>query len=244
MSTFVIVGLAFVIFGLVTRKKVKSFKPCRFTEEDRLTLSRYYPFFASLSDGDKDVFMDRLCAIMRTARIDVKDVKLSRKERIIIAAPWIILNWHLIPTEEEKYKRVYVVPKEYLNKFTGNYHHGEVNSFGDVILSLKNIHFSLSNPNDAIHLLFHEYAHALVLNRIADNQPDSERFAMGYKKLIVDHFHRFDQEYSKWLRAYAGTNDMEFFAVAIEALFEREELVKERAPELYRDLKLLLGYKL
>jgi Mlc titration factor MtfA (ptsG expression regulator) len=44
------------------------------------------------------------------------------------------------------------------------------------------------------------------------------------------------------LRPYGATNPAEFFAVATEAFFERPEVLRERRPELYRQLAEFYGW--
>jgi Mlc titration factor MtfA (ptsG expression regulator) len=44
------------------------------------------------------------------------------------------------------------------------------------------------------------------------------------------------------LRPYAATNPAEFFAVATEAFFERPDVLRERRPELYRQLADFYGW--
>ena len=44
------------------------------------------------------------------------------------------------------------------------------------------------------------------------------------------------REYKRTLRRYAATNEAEFFAVAVEAFFERPHRLNKRDPELYKML--------
>lgn len=180
---------------------------------------------------------------MRSTTIHLRsDAQLTREQRILIAAPWIILNWKLDELEENIFKKVFIYPAKYYNRNTGQFYHGEVNPKGVVVLSLERINYSLENPDDAIHLLFHEYAHALVIARMESDYFGKSSFYKQYERLVKKHFQHFESRYKHFLRSYGGTDEMEFFAVAIEAFFEQGELMKEMEPILYNDLCNLLKF--
>jgi Mlc titration factor MtfA (ptsG expression regulator) len=45
------------------------------------------------------------------------------------------------------------------------------------------------------------------------------------------------------IRAYGGTNQQEFFAVASEYFFERPDLLKRKHPELFKMMQMCFGKK-
>ncbi len=130
---------------------------------------------------------------------------------------------------------------------------------GPVILSWSHTVQGGRNPADGSNLVIHEFAHKLdMLDAVADglaileahrtpiDGPDSE---IPPGRLLADEYEDLQRELS-WgavanrdpsrrplLRAYAGTNPAEFFAVSSEVFFERPLDMREDRPRLYGALQ-------
>ncbi|MBW2736096.1 MAG: zinc-dependent peptidase, partial [Deltaproteobacteria bacterium] len=94
----------------------------------------------------------------------------------------------------------------------------------------------------------HEFAH--VLDRGAgafDGTPKLRAMAhyACWAKVMSQHFTALragDRRLRRVLRSYGEQNEVEFFAVASEAFFEKPEQMKERAAELYAVLARFYGW--
>lgn len=225
-------------------KEVLNVVPCRFSPEDRLEIEVSYPFVALLDEADKKRFYRRLCKLMRMTSLRViGELKLSRQDVMIIAAPFIILTFGFRYFHWGNFKRVIVYPKAYRNKFTGNYHYGETNPMGAVVLSWKRVKEGIDEPDDALHLIYHEYAHALYFSRSQGNHTEDRRFMGKVNRMIRKHFDRPEYKKAGLIREYGFTNEMEFFAVLVEVFMETGDRLKELHPELYSDLLEALEFE-
>ena len=129
---------------------------CSFSAATKMEVEVHCPFVGLLSDGDKKRFYHKLYDMMKTVHLHEKGVPLSRTNRMLIATPAAILtlgckqlNWH-------RFRHIFVYPKAYKNNRTGNYHYGETSSVGSIVLSWKRVKEGIDDPDDALHLLYHE----------------------------------------------------------------------------------------
>lgn len=215
--------------------------PCKFSAQDRMEIAVHYPFVGMLSQSDKERFYQRLCKLMRSVRLHEKGVELTRQDRMIIAAPAVILTFGLKRFHWGNFKHLFVYPKAYKNKLTGAYHHGEASPNGAIVLSWERVKEGIDKPDDALHLLYHEYAHALVLSRANRYGRTDKKFIRSASEFTETYYNQTSVRHSELIRPYAFTNEMEFFAVIIEVLMESADKLKSDIPFLYRDLIELLN---
>jgi len=122
---------------------------------------------------------------------------------------------------------------------------GESWSFGNVVLSWRDVRRDAANLQGGRNVVFHEFAHLLdfesghaegapVLPRNAPYADWARVFEREYEALI-DSVERGRQSL---LDNYGATNPAEFFAVATECFFLKPAELELNHPELYRQLKL------
>jgi hypothetical protein len=122
---------------------------------------------------------------------------------------------------------------------------GESWSFGNIVLSWKDIVRDSANIARGRNVVFHEFAHQLdfesgstqgapILPRGA-SYADWARVLGGVYESLVD---SLEQDKPTVLDKYGASNPAEFFAVATEAFFLKPADLKARHPELYSQLKL------
>lgn len=215
-------------------------KPCFFKPEDRLEVEVHYPFVALLSEGEKKTFYRRLCTLMRSVQLHEKGVELTKCDRMLIAAPAVILTFGFQKFHWGNFRHVFVYPVAYRNNRTGRYHHGETSPSGAVVVNWERVKEGIDDPDDAIHLLYHEYAHALILSRASRLKRRDRRFVRAASSFTSQYFNRVDIRTSSLIREYGFTNEMEFFAVLVEVFMERADDLKNEHSFLYRDLIELL----
>jgi len=95
---------------------------------------------------------------------------------------------------------------------------------------------------DKINLGYHEFAHALILQHFNSGVGDG-MFNIGYEKfcraLEAKHLAKKVEE-ANFLRDYAFTNKMEFFAASAEYFLEAPEEMHEYSKDLYYILVRML----
>jgi Mlc titration factor MtfA (ptsG expression regulator) len=91
-----------------------------------------------------------------------------------------------------------------------------------------------------MNVVYHEFAHQLdMLDGITDGTPplEDEAARRRWVEVCTAAYDSVRAEGSPVLRAYAGTNPAEFFAVATEAFFNRPSELSEHEPALYAELR-------
>jgi Mlc titration factor MtfA (ptsG expression regulator) len=122
---------------------------------------------------------------------------------------------------------------------------GESWSFGNVVLSWRDVLRDAGNPRSGRNVVFHEFAHQLdfesgsgkgapVLPANAPYADWARVFEREYEALIDS----VEQGRRSLLDEYGATNPAEFFAVATECFFLKPAELELHHSELYRQLKL------
>jgi len=125
---------------------------------------------------------------------------------------------------------------------------GEAWVRGPVILSWRHALDGGRDPRDGRNVVYHEFAHKLdMLDGSADGAPilaDRERYQRWYRVMSAE-FERLQRATERGrvtlLRSYGAESPAEFFAVAVEAFFERGDRLQGRHPELYALLRDFFG---
>ncbi|MCK0094189.1 zinc-dependent peptidase [Yoonia sp. F2084L] len=124
---------------------------------------------------------------------------------------------------------------------------GESWSRGPVILSWHHSQQGAAVEDDGKNVVLHEFAHQLDdLSGQTNGVPlfrKGQSFA-EWERVFLDAFARHEQSVETGKRAlldpYGATNHQEFFAVAIEAFFEKPGALKRDEPKIYGQLAILL----
>lgn len=135
------------------------------------------------------------------------------------------------------FARILVHPESYHSRRTGRKHLGEVRPrTGVIVLSWEDFLHGYAHSRDAHNVGLHEFAHALWFENVIINGEDD----FLHPELLArwtDHAEgeiaRIRSGNSRLFREYAGTNQAEFFAVAVEYYFEQPLAFRTELPELY-----------
>jgi Mlc titration factor MtfA (ptsG expression regulator) len=114
---------------------------------------------------------------------------------------------------------------------------GLAHHFGTVVLSWNAVKHGIANDDDGHDVTLHELAHIFdakdggfdgtpVLHTPNDVRSFARAFSRAYLSMQKDPDRHV-------LRAYAATNEAEFFAVATEVFFEKPGVLKRRWPDVY-----------
>lgn len=214
-------------------------------------IQKYIPVYSKLNDDEKDMFERRVQKFinMKTfvPRGEIKQVTHEMKALIAGSAVQITMGYPEVYFSH--FRTIIIYPDKYYSRITKQYHNGEVNRMGVIVLSWKSFMDGFRDPRDGVNLGYHEMAHALKLEEIVDNDDysfsDSQTFHDFEKEAIIEMQKVKDNpENSTFLREYAATNLSEFFAVAIENFIERPKEFKDYNDKLYSLLTRILNFDL
>jgi hypothetical protein len=114
---------------------------------------------------------------------------------------------------------------------------GMVHAQGPVLFSMEDLRHGFRRPHDGHNVALHEFAHVMdMATGAADGLPLGLSWVATapWVELMVDRLRRIrGHRYQHVLRDYAGSNEAEFFAVAVEVFFEQPGKLRGRDPELY-----------
>ncbi|MBL0742240.1 zinc-dependent peptidase [Chryseolinea lacunae] len=209
-------------------------------------LQKYFTFYQQLPANKQAFFARKVCAFIYAKRFIPRSVDAVTIEcKVLIAASAVQLTMGLPNIYLQHFTRILVYPNDYYSGITRRYHKGEVNPrFGIIVLSWQSFIDGYINPTDSLNLGLHEMAHALRLENIIRNDEynffDATQLATfdAYAKDICRNMNNGTQPF---FRAYACTDEHEFFAVAVENFFERPRQFQETWPDLYAVLSKLLN---
>lgn len=123
---------------------------------------------------------------------------------------------------------------------------GESWSRGPVVLSWPHTRRDALNDSDGHNVVFHEFAHQIDdLSGHTDGVPvldRSQSFAAWARTFVTAYEHHVQHVHAgrkTVLDAYGAEGPEEFFAVAVEAFFERPQALKHHEPAVYQQLAML-----
>lgn len=207
-------------------------------------LSRKSKFYQKLPLKSQKKFIDRVGEFIYTKEFIGKNgLEITDEIRILISSAAIQVTFGLEKFLFDGFEKIYVYPENFYSRINKSYHKGEVNLSGAIVFSWEDFKSGFDISNDNFNLGLHEMAHALRFDKFRN--PDFDEFFFEYyeKFLAIGRveFLRIKNGGASYLRNYAGSNAEEFFAVCVEHFFESPEEMKQRLPDLYRHLCILLN---
>lgn len=216
----------------------------RLDHTDRQVLRQQGRFYATLSPADQARFEKRIVDLVYEKDWIGRGVQVSREMKVRIAAAIAQVTFGFEDLLLLHFRRVIIHPGAYRNPRTGRQHIGEVvPGAGTLVFSWQHFLEGFDTPDDARNVGVHEVAHALWFENHIPNAEDDflpPRLLRHWEKLAGEEILRIKAGQSGLFRAYAGTNQAEFFAVAVEYFFEQPLIFSERLPSLYGTLCNLL----
>lgn len=209
-------------------------------------IARYFIYYQKLSPSKKSKFEKRMQRFIDEKEFIGREMdQVSVEMKALIAASATQLTFGLSNVYLAHFKRILIYPDTYYSTINQQYHKGEVNPEGQlIVLSWKSFLDGYIDPNDSYNLGLHEMAHALLLeNRIKNKENNffSKRALKNFFKLAEVEIHEIKAKGNHPLfRNYGGENKHEFFAVTVETFFENPQKFRSLKPELYKALVKLL----
>nr|WP_255216393.1 zinc-dependent peptidase [Pseudenhygromyxa sp. WMMC2535] len=221
-----------------------------FPDDWRRVLERRVAFYCELDAGeDRRRFEDDVRIFLAEQRIygtgpEDARLPLGDETRLLIAASAAILGHGMPRFEWPRLRDVVVYPRAFDEDYHAEGHEGEdiagmVHAQGPILYSERDLRRGFRR-RDGHNVGLHELAHVLdFADGHADGHPVGAQWASAapWTEIIADRLARLRRHrYPHVLRDYAGTNEAEFFAVAVEAFFERPRALQNSDAELYEML--------
>ena len=223
----------------------------------RAAIQRSIAFFSRLSPNDQEELLGHVQVFLGEKRFEgCAGLDVTDEMRVVIAAQACLLLLHrktdyfprlltvlLYPTtytaQEKRYVDQNVVWEGQSQRL------GETaQRMGSLVLAWDAVKAGAADASDGRNVVFHEFAHQLDYEDYAgDGVPllSSRDQELSWGSVMRVEFASLQAadatDIPTLLDRYGATNPAEFFAVSVEAFFERPKAMKNRHPEMYEQLQ-------
>lgn len=216
----------------------------RLQRQQLAVVVRYFQYYGQLPPDGRRRFEHLVASFLNAKEWRGVGVELKDEMRVMISASAAQLLFGLPDLTLMHFDRILVYDDAYVHHRTGRRHQGEVNPEAGIIrISWAHFLEGYARPGDAHNVGLHEMAHALWFEDIIPNAEDDfldRRLLERWKVLAQEEIERIRAGKDAVFRTYAGTNQEEFFAVAVEYFFEQPGFFATHRPALYDLLRSLL----
>lgn len=198
-------------------------------------LEKHFAYYRSLDEERKEEFVKRVDAFLREKEfVSRGKLEITEEMKVLVAACAVQLTFGLSPVYLAHFKLIILYPDRYYSVINRDYHVGEVNEGGAIVLSWRHFVDGYFHPNDSLNVGLHEMAHALLLeNRRYGKDLLRPEAVRAFFEQARHEYRKIQAGEDSVLRKYAGTNLAELFAVAVETFFENPQEMNRQAPVLY-----------
>ncbi|MGF1467670.1 MAG: M90 family metallopeptidase [Sandaracinaceae bacterium] len=241
-----LVGLGYA--GVALRRPLRRFVALArpFPPAWRATLERYVRFYRLLDAEGRRRFEANVSLILADHDIEaVAGAPLDDEVRLLAVAGGAVLIHGRPGAALPTHRSILIYPDRFDDDYEVGDHGdvlGQVHRQGPILLSAGALKAGWASGQDGSNVSLHEFAHVLDLeDGFADGVP-----ALGagrvsaWDELVATELERVRRGRSA-LRPYAGTNEAELFAVAVEVFFERPKELERRHPQLFGALRSYFG---
>lgn len=211
---------------------------------DRALLEGHSAYYRTLSREHQREFRKRVQEFVYEKEWTGRDIALTREMQLRISAIAVQVSFGLERMLFLHFANIIVYPDVYRDRRSGALFKGATYvQRGAIALSWEHFVEGDADLTDALHLGLHEMAHALWLENVVPNEEDDfldPAVLADWKRLALLEIEMIRAGESRLFRRYAGTNEAEFFACAVEYFFERPADFNERMPAEYNVLCRLL----
>ena len=215
------------------------------SEPRRSILRKYFFYYNKLSKPDQKKFEERVNRLLHSKQFIGRGISITEEMKVLISATAVLITFGLPMVTLANFDKILIYADTYYSHINHQYHLGEVNPrLGIITLSWKAFVEGFVDNHDARNLALHEIAHALHFENQIRNEEyqflNHDALAL-WDELAAKEIVQINGNSDHVLRAYAGTNEHEFFAVAIEYFFESSVEFNQALPELYDTMCKLLN---
>ncbi len=260
LAAFVFFSLLYFIFGRVVepaymlifnRPVYVHFYPFPKTirPSHKAILQKEFSFYRKLSPARRGYFRHRVHNFINNYHFVGRDgLQVTEEMKVRIAATAIMLTFGMRRYLNESFETIILYPDIFESR-DGDYHKGEFNPAAKaVVFSWKHFLEGIAFEDDNINLGLHEFTHAMHFecttrtNIGASSLLYSDMFDK-IRRYITEEGTRSKVTSAGYFRNYAYTNQYEFIAVALEYFFESPGEFRQKLPELYEMVKLMINYR-
>jgi hypothetical protein len=238
----ILICLTLYILALTRRRRLRQLFEDKHRTYDTL-LSRYNPYYRSLSDAGRDRFLQRAIVFMEVKKFEYIDIQPLEIMPLLISATAIQLTFGLENYLLDHFRTIHILKDRYRYGFYNQPFEGHVAEDG-IYFSWNHFFREYTDYSDGQNVGLHEMAHALTYVNFSVQEGRDKTFHDHFSDFsAVAHpiFQRMQTGEITLLDPYAATNYQEFWAVCIETFFERSNSFKKQLPELYSALCILLN---
>jgi Mlc titration factor MtfA (ptsG expression regulator) len=220
-------------------------------------IQRYVVFFPRLSAMDRAELLGHIQVFLAEKRFEgCGGFEITDEVRVTIAAQACLLLLHRETDYFPSLLTVLVYPLTYMaeeRRQVGEHlwEEGIVSRLGEtgrrmgsLVLSWGAVIHGAANPSDGKNVVLHEFAHQLDFeNQAADGVPGlaTSEQQLTWSEVMGTEFASLraadETGIPTLLDTYGATDPAEFFAVSVEAFFERPRALRARHPKLYAELR-------
>jgi MtfA peptidase len=212
-------------------------RPAKLTEEQESYLEKHLSYFVTFPEKKKRIFKSRVSHFIKEKNFIGKEgLEVTEEMKVLTAASAVRLTFGLRYYLFEWFEHFMIYPHEYYSRLSKTVNAGQVSNLGTMVLSWKHLVYGYEHKRDNLNVGFHEFAHALYIEyQTQDGITDGvfNYYFPRWKKLVHDKSIQQKAHDRKVFADYAWTNDMEFFAVAMENFFETPDVFYRELPELF-----------
>ncbi len=232
-------------FASFSKSKCEVFFDKNEVPDLRKLLVDNFVVYKILDEKKRKGFEKRVCRFIRLKdfRAGSSIREITDEMRVMVAASAIQITYGYPDVYFSHFQTIILFAEEYYSTISREYHEGEVNAGGAIVLSWKNFKSGFSNPTDGRNLALHEMAHALRLENIVDNDEYDfiDRDTMqSFEALAAIEMQKIENGENNFFRSYGSANLQEFFSVAVECFFEMPKEFKTYNQGLYILLSQIL----
>lgn len=206
----------------------------------RAILEERSPFYGRLTEEGREKFERDVRIFLDEQRIyGLEGATVSDDVRVLIAASAATLTYGMPDWEWGSVRDIIVYPANFNDQYDMEKDpnlSGMVHQQGPVLLSKPSLQMSFRPGTAGQNVALHEFAHVMdFADGYADGLPAGVDWhaSAPWVEVVADRLRQVRQEGHPALRRYAGVNEAELFAVAVEVFFERPERLREEDPELF-----------
>jgi Mlc titration factor MtfA (ptsG expression regulator) len=246
-----------VIFGFLKERRRNRLRARPFPNEWLKIIKNRVAFFVRLSAADQAELLDHIQVFLAEKGFEgCAGLEITDEIRVTIAAQACLLLLHRRTDYFPWLLTILVYPSTYLveeNRPVEGPVWGEGKmsrlgetgrTMGSMVLAWDAVKSGAADPSDGKNVVLHEFAHQLDYeNFAADGAPAlaTREQQMSWREVMRTEFASLraadDTGIPTLLDTYGATNPAEFFAVSVEAFFERPSALCSRHPKFYAELQ-------
>ena len=244
------------MLGFLKDRHRKRIKARPFPDEWLEIIESNVAFFPRLPANDQHELVDHIQIFLAEKNFEGVELEITDEVRVTIAAQACLLLLHRKTEYFPRLLTILVYPSAYLaheqRPITaeiweeGKSHRaGETaRQMGSMVLAWDAVKSGAADPSDGKNLVLHEFAHQLDYeNFAADGTPAlaNRKQQLAWREVMRTEFASLRAAEATGIPTlidtYGATNAAEFFAVSVEAFFERPVMLRAQHPRLYVELQ-------